>query len=230
MQQHSIERWARRDVKKRCAPRKLWYNALVLNLVCAASNAVKSDPLRRVYAASAGLSAMTYRSKAALLVILAIIFTLIPAPLSRAQAPEIPEAEQVERAVEANRLALEEKRVTAITSTIALLETAGTLDCSKQGLSGEKGCHQFMPSTWRSYSTEVFGYVAVQTPENATTVVNGMVRKWLDEGYTERDIFLTWNQGHPGQCRRGVNKHGVAYDSCAYVQNALSKLAEISTS
>lgn len=58
----------------------------------------------------------------------------------------------------------------AVAKAIALMETGGDLDCSKPGLSGERGCHQFLPSTWASYSKDVFGYVAEQTPENATHV------------------------------------------------------------
>lgn len=112
-----------------------------------------------------------------------------------------------------------------ITKTIALLETGGTLDCSKKGLSGERGCHQFLPSTWRAYSLEVYGHVAVQTPEAAEYVTLTKVERWLDAGYTPRQIFLIWNQGNPGKCKAGVNKHGVKYDSCAYADGALAMLA-----
>lgn len=113
-----------------------------------------------------------------------------------------------------------------ITKTIAILETGGTLDCSKKGLSGERGCHQFMPSTWRAYSLEVYGYVADQTPEAAEYVTLTKVERWLAAGYTPRQIFLIWNQGHAGQCKAGTNRHGVKYDSCAYADGALAMLAK----
>lgn len=86
-----------------------------------------------------------------------------------------------------------------------------------------------MPSTWRSYSLEVYGYVATQTPEAAEHVTLTKVQGWLDEGLTARQIFLIWNQGHPGQCKAGVNKYGVKFDSCKYAADALIKLAEVST-
>lgn len=113
-----------------------------------------------------------------------------------------------------------------ITKTIAILETGGTLDCSQKGLSGERGCHQYLPSTWRSYSIDVYGSVVEQTPEAAEHVTLVKVQGWLDDGLTPRQIFLIWNQGHPGQCKAGVNKYGVPYDSCAYADKALAKLRE----
>jgi len=110
-----------------------------------------------------------------------------------------------------------------ITKVIAIKETGGTMDCTLKGLSGERGCHQFMPSTWRAYAMEVYGYVPEQTPEKAEYVTQQKVLKWLEEGYTPRDIFLTWNQGHRGgACKAGVNRYGVAYDSCAYAREALA--------
>ena len=65
---------------------------------------------------------------------------------------------------------------------------------------------------------DVYGYVAEQTPSNAEYVAETKIQEWLDEGLTERQILLIWNQGHTGPCRAGVNKHGVAYDSCGYVE------------
>lgn len=50
---------------------------------------------------------------------------------------------------------------------------------------------------------------------------------WLQEGLTERQIFLIWNQGNPGQCVRGVNKYGVPYDSCKYADDAVALLQEL---
>lgn len=95
------------------------------------------------------------------------------------------------------------------------------------GGSGEYGCYQYLPSTWKAYSTIVAGEVLVQTDENEVFITKGMVRKWLTEGKSPRWIFLEWNQGKgdgwgPGtkDCYAGVNKHGVAYDSCDYAARA----------
>lgn len=101
------------------------------------------------------------------------------------------------------------------------------------GQSGEYGCFQYQSGTWRNYSTIVLGEVVPQTPENERLVTEGMIRLWLADGKTPRWIFLTWNQGNgdgwgPGSkdCYAGVNKHGVAYDSCDYAARALNYLAE----
>lgn len=95
------------------------------------------------------------------------------------------------------------------------------------GGSGEYGCYQYLPDTWRSYSTIVAGGVIPQTEENEVIVTRGMVRMWLTDGRSPRWIFLMWNQGSgdgwgPGtkDCYAGVNKHGVPYDSCDYAERA----------
>lgn len=100
------------------------------------------------------------------------------------------------------------------------------------GQSGESGCYQYLPSTWRAYSIDVVGKVLQQTSANERTVTEGMIRKWVDEGISDRGIFLIWNQGSAtgygggADCYKGVNDHGVAYDSCGYAQRALQYLAE----
>lgn len=81
-----------------------------------------------------------------------------------------------------------------------------------------------MPSTWEAYSTEVLGYVAELTPENEELVTRTIVQGWLDDGYTPEEVFLLWNQGDTDKCSRGVNRYGVRYDSCAYVEKALEIL------
>lgn len=121
----------------------------------------------------------------------------------------------------------EEKEAEAIAKTIALIETNHSMDCSRVGLNGEESCYQFLSSTWRAYSLDVLGYIATQTPENTKKVVEGKVLEWKKKGLTDRQIFLMWNQGHPGQCRKGVNKKGVAYNSCAYADKGVATLASI---
>lgn len=78
------------------------------------------------------------------------------------------------------------------------------------------------------YSTDVFGEVVLQTPENERTVTARKIEQWLDAGHTARDVFLFWNQGHAGPCRAGVNRHGVAYDSCAYADRGEALLTHSS--
>lgn len=61
-----------------------------------------------------------------------------------------------------------------------------------------------------------------QTPTRERYVAYKMIEKWLAEGLTARQIVLRWNQGHTGECRKGTNKYGVKYDSCAYANNVLA--------
>lgn len=142
-----------------------------------------------------------------------VVATLIAFAIPHATAAPIDEVPKLER------------QARLITQTIAEKETAGTLDCSLKGLSGETGCFQYMPGTWRGYSLEVYGEVLPQTPERAQHVTYTKVLAWLEEGYSPRDIFLTWNQGNRGPCIRGTNDLGVEYDSCSYAEDALRILA-----
>lgn len=116
----------------------------------------------------------------------------------------------------------------AIVETIEIIEASGNPDCeNKKGLSGERGCHQYMPTTWSSYSKDVFGEVVEQTRENAYLVTLAKVKSWLDQGLTPREIFLIWNTGHNGKCSSGINKYGVRFDSCSYVEEALIELEKV---
>lgn len=103
-------------------------------------------------------------------------------------------------------------------------ETNGTFRCDTQGKSGElKSCLQFLPETFDAWSRETIGYVAPVTKINEMYIATLMVQKWLERGYSERDIFLTWNAGRPVEVR-GINKHGVQYDSGQYASKALAYL------
>jgi len=71
------------------------------------------------------------------------------------------------------------------------------------------------------WSIEHIGYVAPQTHINEMYVGTLQVQKWLDKGYTEKDVFLSWNAGRPHEVK-GVNKWGVAFDSGLYARKALA--------
>lgn len=112
----------------------------------------------------------------------------------------------------------------------AIFDAEGRCTTSS-GQSGEYGCYQYLPTTWRAYSIEVAGEVLQQTETNERRVTEGMIRKWLDAGKSERWILLMWNQGNgdgwgPGtkDCYSGVNKWNVAYDSCAYAERGIKYL------
>jgi len=83
---------------------------------------------------------------------------------------------------------------------------------------------QFLPTTFRLWSVEIAGYVLPFTEVNEYYVAVHMIEKWVRAGYSDREISLTWNQGHPGACKSGRNKHNAYYDSCAYAQRVLTLL------
>ena len=116
----------------------------------------------------------------------------------------------------------------------AILEAEGR--CG-EGQSGESGCFQYLPGTWRAYSIETVGEILPLTKENERLVTETKIAVWIAEGKTPRWIFLQWNQGNgdgwgPGtkDCYAGTNKWGVAYDSCDYARRGLEALSRIQAS
>ena len=95
-----------------------------------------------------------------------------------------------------------------------MAETRG--NCTLKGRSGESTCYQFMPSSWTAWSVEYVGYDMPKTEGNARYLATLRVSHLLDQGYSAGDIALIWNSGGTTH-RKGVNKHGVAYDTYAYV-------------
>lgn len=97
-----------------------------------------------------------------------------------------------------------------------------TTHCGR-GLSGEAGCFQYLPNTWKLYSTDVLGYVAPQTRVNEEYVSTMKVEQWLEQGLSVKQIALRWNQGNSSsRCSSGINRAGVRYDSCGYVVAVLA--------
>lgn len=47
-------------------------------------------------------------------------------------------------------------------------------------------------------------------------VLSKMIARQLADGHTEKEVALIHNQGRVGQCRKGTNRYGAKYDSCAY--------------
>lgn len=81
-----------------------------------------------------------------------------------------------------------------------------------------------MASTWEYWSKHIFGYVEDITPINEYYVAVRKIQYHLDQGYSDRQVILIWNQGNPLPCKAGVNKQGVPYNSCAYEQKVLAQL------
>jgi hypothetical protein len=82
-----------------------------------------------------------------------------------------------------------------------------------------------MPATWAAHSKEIYGEVRVYTPERERYVATKIIQKWLDQGLDAKAIALRWNAGGAKQCSSGINRHGVAYDSCAYQAKVLAMLS-----
>lgn len=65
------------------------------------------------------------------------------------------------------------------------------------------------------------------TEINSKYVAVMKVQGWLNDGRTEKQIFLAWNAGEQAKkCGKGTNKYGVKYDSCSYITKALTAYAE----
>ena len=107
------------------------------------------------------------------------------------------------------------------------LETRGATDCTARGASGESGCLQVMPATWRMWSNIVYGEVREMTPVRERYVVTNIIASWVDEGLSNDRVFLRYNAGGATRCSKGVNSLGVSYNSCHYVREGMNYLAMI---
>jgi len=137
----------------------------------------------------------------------------------KALAEKYEKAHQTEARMNAlNRLAI------AIADAIKLAETNGAANCHYlPGASREKGCYQYLESTWRLYANEVLGYVPPRTYINERYVAAVKIERWLRSGYSAREIALIWNGGEPVE-KSGVNRYGVVYDTARYARNVLTYL------
>lgn len=79
-----------------------------------------------------------------------------------------------------------------------------------------------MPDTWVVWSQEVLGYVPALTEHTERYVALKKIQGWLNQGLTARQIALKWNSGRHDKCVKGVNRQGVAYDSCTYSEKVVS--------
>lgn len=105
-----------------------------------------------------------------------------------------------------------------------MAETRGRDDChGVPGKSGERGCLQYLTATYNLHSQIILGYIAPRTQVNEEYIATKMVQRWLDRGYTAKEIALIWNGGQP-VIKRGVNAHGQEYDTGAYATTVLAYL------
>lgn len=96
-------------------------------------------------------------------------------------------------------------------------------NCDVRGKSGEVGCLQFLPSTWKMWSTDVLGYTAPITKVNELYVATLKIQQWLLQGMTAEQVAVMWNSGGIKH-KKGINKYGVPYDTYAYARRVLAQM------
>lgn len=125
----------------------------------------------------------------------------------------------------------------AITRALAYQENGGKLDLNnlKAGKSGElKSIFQFTPDTWKKDAGDILGDPnAPINPDNETKVVTEKVGKWIDQGYTAKQIASMWNAGvgepnaysgkfSNGKSSVGTNKYGANFNVPNYADNVVN--------
>jgi len=110
-----------------------------------------------------------------------------------------------------------------LAKAIRRAETGGLADpYNARGASGETGAYQFMPETWKQWSTQYLQQPnAEYTVENQNKVAYSRIKELKDQGYNPAQIASMWNSGKAEAYKegfKGTNKQGVAYDVPAYVE------------
>ena len=115
-------------------------------------------------------------------------------------------------------------QVLGIKMTMAIIKQESGGNCNAKGLSGEKGCAQWLSSTWKNYTKKYFATTTMPlTKENEIKVLTAHNVELLNEGYPLRLLPVAHNAGSPkAHCGRGTNRWGVKYDCPAYVQSVLA--------
>jgi hypothetical protein len=115
-----------------------------------------------------------------------------------------------------------EQEVTMRVMTIKQIETGNKKDCANvRGGSGEIGCWQILPSTLEGLKKKHKIQVKGTSYEVQRLATIEEIKSHVIKGYTPAQTFLKWNSGNLRPCRKGVNKWGVKYNSCEYVNKAI---------
>ncbi|MEK9694526.1 MAG: hypothetical protein VW270_02115 [Candidatus Poseidoniales archaeon] len=61
------------------------------------------------------------------------------------------------------------------------------------------------------------------TEETEMYVAIKKIQKWKQQGFSDKEIARLWNSGTPTP-KKGINKHGVAYDTEAYARAVIANL------
>lgn len=81
-----------------------------------------------------------------------------------------------------------------------------------------------MPGRFEALSKQMVGEVIPFNELNEEYVVTKYIQMRLNAGITPGQFALAWNQGDLRPCSAGVNRYGIAYDSCKYQQKVLAVL------
>jgi len=116
-----------------------------------------------------------------------------------------------------------------LAKSIRKVESNGNFEA--KGASGENGAYQFMPATWKEWSTKYLGEEnAPLTRQNQNKVAYSKIKELKDEGYRPSQIASIWNSGGAEwEGKVGTNKFGVKYDVPSYVgkvKNAYASFGE----
>jgi hypothetical protein len=119
-----------------------------------------------------------------------------------------------------------EKKAEAVTLAIMQVETGGK--CNLEGGSGERGCMQFLDSTWRGYAKKYMGTTTLpMTKENEILLLTKVNKAHILNGRTIEQVALIHNSGQYKQHRKGVNKFGVPYDTRTYTSKVLREYEKL---
>jgi hypothetical protein len=93
-----------------------------------------------------------------------------------------------------------------------------------KGGSGEAGLYQWMPETWKATTNKYGLDPADFSRENQNKAAYMQIKELKDQGVPPDRIAAFWNMGgkaltHGYEGNVGVNKHGVKYDTPAYVRS-----------
>lgn len=164
------------------------------------------------------------------LALLAIVIFLVgtfPSQVASDQKPN----NIIENATSTLRFQTISPEALLVSQVIKESETGKDQNCYKhRGKSGEVGCWQLMPGTFKAYSYKVLGYQAEATDVNQRIIVNSTLSRLLEKHSVDQ-IFLKWNAGeNTTKCSRGWNRYHVWYDSCKYVKDAMEKYNKLKNS
>ena len=119
-----------------------------------------------------------------------------------------------------------------LVSAIGKAETGGEQDpYNSKGASGEFGRYQFMPDTWKQWTTEQGVDPSDTSVEAQNKVAYNKVKQWKDQGLNPAEIASKWNSGDENAYKTqkpGVNAEGVAYDTPGYTAKVSNYYKELS--